>query len=258
MKKINLGLPNIEMLTKKGFKCLDLHMHSTFSDGTATPEEIVSIAKKKNLIISITDHNEIKGVKRAIELDNKRVIPGIELTSRNAKDILVYFYNLKDLEDFYEKYIKHKKIQPRRGFDLKCLRLSMKDILNSLKNYKCLKVIPHPFALKPKTNYRYFRKRQKLFEQINAVEVLQSMQTRKKTLKSVGWAELSHKPMFAGSDAHTSEVIGSVITTVKANSTTEILNKIKKNKTFIFGLELSIYQKLKIYLKIIISNLNLK
>ena len=73
MKKINLGLPNIEMLTKKGFKCLDLHMHSTFSDGTATPEEIVSIAKKKNLIISITDHNEIKGVKRAIEIDNKKL-----------------------------------------------------------------------------------------------------------------------------------------------------------------------------------------
>ena len=63
MKKINLGIPDIEDLTKKGFKCLDLHMHSTFSDGTNTPEEIVAIAKKKNLIISITDHNEIKGVK---------------------------------------------------------------------------------------------------------------------------------------------------------------------------------------------------
>src|SRR3989344_2860577 len=239
MKKINLGIPDIEDLTKKGFKCLDLHMHSTFSDGTNTPEEIVAIAKKKNLIISITDHNEIKGVKKAIELDNKRVIPGIELTSRNAKDILVYFYNLKDLEDFYEKYIKHKKIHPRRGFDLKCLKLSMKDILNALKKYKCLKVIPHPFALKPKTNYRYFK-------------------TRKKTLKSIGWAEVSHKPMFGGSDAHTSDIIGSVITAVKSKSLNEILSQIKENKTFIFGSELTIYNKLKIYLKIILSNISLK
>ncbi|HLD11170.1 MAG TPA: PHP domain-containing protein [Candidatus Nanoarchaeia archaeon] len=258
MKKINLGIPDIEDLTKKGFKCLDLHMHSTFSDGTNTPEEIVAIAKKKNLIISITDHNEIKGVKKAIELDNKRVIPGIELTSRNAKDILVYFYNLKDLEDFYEKYIKHKKIHPRRGFDLKCLKLSMKDILNALKKYKCLKVIPHPFALKPKTNYRYFKKRQKILEQMDAIEVLQSMQTRKKTLKSIGWAEVSHKPMFGGSDAHTSDIIGSVITAVKSKSLNEILSQIKKNKTFIFGSELTIYNKLKIYLKIILSNISLK
>ena len=134
----------------------------------------------------------------------------------------------------------------------------MKDILNSLKNYKCLKVIPHPFALKPKTNYRYFRKRQKLFEQIDALEVLQSMQTRKKTLKSVGWAELTHKPMFAGSDAHTSEIIGSVITAVKSKSLNGILDQIKKNKTFIFGSELTIYKKLQIYLKIIFRNISLK
>ncbi len=232
-------------------------MHSNFSDGSTTPEAIVKIAEEKNLIVSITDHNEIEGVKKAININKNIVIPGIELTSRNAKDILVYFYNLKDLEDFYNKYIKNNKIHPRAGFDLKCLKLSMKSILNCLKNYNCLKVIPHPFALKPKTNYRYFKKRPNLLKEMDVIEVLQCMQTRKKTIKSIGWAESINKPMLGGSDSHTSATIGSVITLVKANNIKQILDQIKKDKTTIYGLELPFYKKLQIYLKLIFRNINL-
>ncbi|MBI4155020.1 PHP domain-containing protein [Candidatus Woesearchaeota archaeon] len=258
MNKINLEKPNIEFLINKGFKCLDLHMHSNFSDGSSTPEEIAKIAEKKNLIISITDHNEIEGVKKAIEINKNIIIPGIELTSRNSKDILVYFYNFKDLEDFYNKHIKNNKIHPGKGFDLKCLKLSMKSILNYLKNYKCIKVIPHPFALKPKTNYRYFKKRPQLLRKMDAIEVLQCIQTRKKTIKSIGWAESINKPMLGGSDSHTPETIGSVITAVKAKDIKEILDQIKKGKTFIYGLELPLYQKMKIMLRLLFRNLKLK
>jgi len=258
MNKINLEKPNIELLIKKGFKCLDLHTHSNFSDGSSTPEEIVKIAEKNDLIISITDHNEIEGVKKAIEINKERVIPGIEITSRNSKDILVYFYNFKDLEDFYNKYIKENKIHAGIGFDLKCLKLSMKSILNYLKNYKCLKVIPHPFALKPKTNYRYFKKRSQFLKKMDAIEVLQCIQTRKKTIKSIGWAESIHKPMLGGSDSHTSETIGSVITLVKVKNISQVLDQIKKGKTIVYGLELPLYKKLQIFLKLGFKNIHLK
>ena len=41
---------------------VDLHIHSTFSDGFFTPKEIVDAAKKKNIgVISITDHDSVNG-----------------------------------------------------------------------------------------------------------------------------------------------------------------------------------------------------
>jgi len=39
---------------------IDLHTHSTFSDGTLTPEEIVLLAKEKGLkAVAITDHDTL-------------------------------------------------------------------------------------------------------------------------------------------------------------------------------------------------------
>ena len=42
---------------------VDLHLHSTASDGTLSPSEILKMAKKEGIgIIAITDHDTIKGV----------------------------------------------------------------------------------------------------------------------------------------------------------------------------------------------------
>lgn len=44
-------------------KICDLHSHSTFSDGTCTPNELISIAKKQGLsALALTDHNTSKGL----------------------------------------------------------------------------------------------------------------------------------------------------------------------------------------------------
>ena len=41
-------------------KYADLHIHSSYSDGAYTPEEIIDIAKKNGVkYISITDHDSI-------------------------------------------------------------------------------------------------------------------------------------------------------------------------------------------------------
>ncbi len=86
-----------------GIMCVDLHIHTTFSDGTKTPKEVVKIAKKKRLIaISITDHDEIKGNKEAIEVGSKEgieVIPGVEIsTEYEGKSVHILGYCI-DYED---------------------------------------------------------------------------------------------------------------------------------------------------------------
>ena len=61
---------------------IDLHVHTTASDGTCTPEEVVRMAKKKGFsLIAITDHDTMDGVKEAMEAGKKynvEVIPGVD------------------------------------------------------------------------------------------------------------------------------------------------------------------------------------
>jgi predicted metal-dependent phosphoesterase TrpH len=63
---------------------IDLHTHSTSSDGTMTPAELVKYAHKKGLAaIAITDHDTIDGIAEAIDVGSVlgiEVVPGIELS----------------------------------------------------------------------------------------------------------------------------------------------------------------------------------
>ncbi len=62
----------------------DLHTHSIFSDGTATPEEIIILAKKLGLTVALTDHNTTKGLARFLaeaERQNVAAVGGVELST---------------------------------------------------------------------------------------------------------------------------------------------------------------------------------
>lgn len=80
----------------------DLHVHSTFSDGANTVEEVLFMAKKRGVThLSFVDHDTVKGTTYAVELGNcvgVTVIPGIEISAydfkRNRKvHILGYMYD---------------------------------------------------------------------------------------------------------------------------------------------------------------------
>ena len=64
---------------------IDLHVHSTASDGTLSPAEIVSLAVRKGLkAIALTDHDTLAGIPEAREAAQGlpiEVIPGIELSA---------------------------------------------------------------------------------------------------------------------------------------------------------------------------------
>ena len=61
----------------------DLHLHTTASDGSMTPPELVAYAKANGLsVISVTDHDTVSGLALAMaSADGIRVIPGVEFSS---------------------------------------------------------------------------------------------------------------------------------------------------------------------------------
>lgn len=71
---------------------IDLHTHSTASDGTYTPTELVKAAKKVGLTaMALTDHDTMEGVPEALETGVKtgvEVIPGCELSVESKVGVL--------------------------------------------------------------------------------------------------------------------------------------------------------------------------
>ena len=88
---------------------IDLHVHTTASDGTMSPEEVVRYAKDRGLkAIAITDHDTVDGVPRALEEGRRtgiEVVEGVELsvdTPRGTCHLLGYFVDPSD-DGFREK-----------------------------------------------------------------------------------------------------------------------------------------------------------
>ena len=65
-------------------KLCDLHTHSTCSDGTLTPTELVKLALEKNLAaVALTDHNTVAGLPEFLEAargTELEAVPGIEFS----------------------------------------------------------------------------------------------------------------------------------------------------------------------------------
>ncbi len=75
----------------------DLHTHTTCSDGVLTPDELLIKAKAIGLsAISITDHDNVAGVRKALESEHSAdilLIPGIELSCfENGKEYHILGY----------------------------------------------------------------------------------------------------------------------------------------------------------------------
>jgi len=92
---------------------LDLHSHTTYSDGTLTPSALVKLAIKSGLhALAITDHDTLFGCSEAQEAaagTNLEVVPGVELsTIHNGRSlhVLGYYPNVEKLQPILNQRIQ--------------------------------------------------------------------------------------------------------------------------------------------------------
>jgi 3',5'-nucleoside bisphosphate phosphatase len=99
-------------------KWVDLHLHSTASDGSLSPGELIGYAhKKKAAAIALTDHDTLEGLEEALQAGKDyglEVIPGLEISAQysgGTMHILGYYI---------------ERSQPGLNQDLKLLQAARK------------------------------------------------------------------------------------------------------------------------------------
>jgi len=103
---------------------IDLHFHSTYSDGKMSVEELsVRIKERELKYCALTDHNTVAGVtsfKNYLKDSDVIVIPGVELTAlfgENEIHILAYDFDINFVEKILEErnsLVKKQKIEELR------------------------------------------------------------------------------------------------------------------------------------------------
>ncbi len=100
---------------------IDMHVHSTFSDGMCTPKELVEIAQEKNLkAFVLTDHDTVAGVEQTIQAakgSGVTVLPGIEVSAvYKGRDIHILGYDVNIYsQPFLERLTDYQKEREDRN-----------------------------------------------------------------------------------------------------------------------------------------------
>jgi predicted metal-dependent phosphoesterase TrpH len=101
---------------------VDLHLHTTNSDGRLTPTELIRLAAGQGLkVVSVTDHDSTEGLAEtydaAREFPQMRIIPGIELSTDIPGDeihMLGYFIKYDDAQ-FQDTLLRFRRGRVERA-----------------------------------------------------------------------------------------------------------------------------------------------
>ena len=197
----------------------DLHIHTIYSyDGTASVPAVLTRAKQIGLdVIAITDHDEIAGALKALELSPDygiEVLPGIEVTTREG-DLLALNITEKVPRDM--SLIKTVlKVRELGGFCIAPHPMAGGLGMKSLNAYSILKALRHP----------------------GVAQTLIGIETHNATLidrRSNHYARILANRLdvarTANSDAHVLEAIGLGATEFDGHTARDLLIALQKGET---------------------------
>ena len=117
----------------------DLHVHSNYSDGNMSVEEITKYAKKKKIdVVAITDHDNLESSKDISRLNSDvLLLTGVELSTYYNNEnihILGYFYNNKITTEEVINYLN--ELRTRRDKRIHEIISKLKKLCNINIEYK--------------------------------------------------------------------------------------------------------------------------
>ena len=245
VQKIIFENPDIEQINRLGLNAVDMHYHTNHSDSPTRVKAALKLAKQKGFGIAITDHNQISGVIEAYEMKTDvLVIPGMEISAREGPHILVYFYTIPELKEFYEKHIQKNK----RKSPYLAIALTTQEIVEKTEEYNCLTVAAHPYG------YLLFNRgiqkciegeylNQEIIGYFDAIEVICGGMVRNQNVKAAKLAVTFEKGITGGTDGHLLKDLGNVVTCSQADDAEGFLTDIQRRRSLVIGREKNILLK---------------
>ncbi|MGD8505784.1 MAG: CehA/McbA family metallohydrolase [Candidatus Bathyarchaeota archaeon] len=205
---------------------IDLHLHTYYSsDATSSLREIIICAKKKGLNgVAVTDHDTMKGARRALKLASSmrefKVIPGVEVSTLHGHVLALNIISLI----------------PKK--------LGLVETVEKIHEAGGIAVAAHPIVFVKSQ----MKQRTASVANLDGIEVINSsafpffLSTR----LSQALAKRLSLPQTAGSDAHHAIEIGTAYTLVRADSDIdEIIEAIRKGAVTPFGKAISWEKRVK-------------
>ncbi|MGQ1909276.1 PHP domain-containing protein [Marinifilum sp. RC60d5] len=128
-------------------KTIDLHIHTSASDGSYSPRELVDYAVKKKLsAIAITDHDTMKGIEEAMSYIDKlklpiELIPGMEVSALGMDGV----YGTHILAYFIDKTPEERaRIITNVEVDLRKSSGTPKEVIKIISAYGGIASLAHP------------------------------------------------------------------------------------------------------------------
>jgi len=186
----------------------DLHTHTWYSDGRASPEEMIKAASKRVHGIAITDHDNMNGLKEAqtaCKKYNMILIPGVEITTSSG-DILA---------------LGIKKM-PKGN--------TVESVIEFIHKHGGIAVLAHPFGgFWPNPFPEMPKLVKKLFD---AIEVYNGSTPLDANLMAIKFAKELNMIGTAGSDAHNTKIVGNAYIIIEddVKEYKDIINAIKDGR----------------------------
>lgn len=245
LEKIYFEKPMVEHIRDSGFHAVDMHFHTNHSDAYTKVRAALSLAKRKGVGLAITDHNTPSG---AVEAHRMRpevlVIPGMEVSAADGPHILLFFYHIEEMVDFYWREIERRKGKS----PFMATTLSTMDLLECTARYNCIRGAAHPYG------YLVFNKgvakcieKEYLSEDalsgFEAIEVINGGMTRKLNRKASNLAVHRKLGLVGGTDGHTLRDLGNVVTCAESEDVEGFLRDILSRRSFVIGREKNLIDK---------------
>ncbi len=238
--------PDWTTIRESGRMAMDMHFHTSCSDSFTDVNSAVSLAEQRGIGFAVTDHNLISSLVKLKECEvSVPVIPGMEVSTTDGPHVLVYFYDLKDLEHFW-----YHEIRPRLG---ECPWLALKDcptekLLDLLEGENCLISAAHPMGYMGSCKgveicIRRGFLDESVAERLDAYEVICSGMSRESNRGALDAAGRYGLGFTGGSDGHTLGELGRVVTVSDAHDVDSFLDSIKGHSNDVIGLEKTVPRK---------------
>lgn len=166
---------------------VDLHIHSSASDGQYTPAEIVCMAKEKGCeLIAITDHDTVGGVseeRKCAEQLGVNFISGIEISAQAEEEIHILGYGINENNPELVEQCSVFAMERKNRAKSICDFLGRKNILVDMKKIQEIangEIIARPHFAQYLQVYEYVSTRKEAFDKYLDTEEFHAAVTRNK------------------------------------------------------------------------------